>query len=202
MSMFLYDLRKGRKFGVLTILALVGFCTICVGFVAVWYQFLNPDRDSLDAGGMPKVPLEMYVPATYEAFGCFADGPSVCEQFPEYVESVSASPVAFTYTPRTDSDPGTLNADGTRTITLDDALTPEQWQAVGAAVTQGQTLQGTQVNTDDADIDGSIVIADIPSTSDPQNTTQAHIEFQFAGNADNPSSVRVVSVIYSKEGAG
>lgn len=199
--MFLYDLRKGRKLGFLAIAAFLLFCTLCLSVVAVWHHFFNPNRDLLNAGGMPTTPLEMYVPATYETFDCFATGPSECERFDEYVASVSASPVAFTYTPISDDDPGELNADGTRTITLDPTLTDEQWQALGTAVTQDQTLQGAQISPEEVTLDGPVATAHVPSGTDGK-TTPVRIEFQIAGSTEDPSNVRVVSVVYDDQESG
>lgn len=200
--MFLYDLRRGRKWGLLAIAAFIVFCTVCISVVAAWHHFLNPNRDMLNAGGMPATPLELYVPATYETFGCLAAGPSDCDRFDDYVSSVSASPVAFTYSPLREDDPGNPNADGTHTITLDSTLTPEQWQALGTAVTQNQTLQGTQINPEEVALDGSVATVEVPSSAADGEPSTARIEFEFTGSAEDPSTVRVIGVTYDEQEAG
>lgn len=201
MSMLLYDIKKGRKFTITYITAIFAVCVLLLGFLAFWYYKLNPTRDQIGADGLPKVALAHYVPATYETFNCLAEGADECGDFGTYVESLSSSPVAFTYTPSDESDPGTVNADGTRTLTLDSGLSPSEWTAVGKAVTQDSSLNGAQINPDDVSIDGSVATASV-AKKNGEGASTAHITFQFSGSTDNPSSVRVTGVTYGEGETG
>lgn len=201
MSMLLYDIKKGRKFTITYLTAIFAVCVLILGFLAFWYYKLNPTRDQMGTDGLPKVALTHYVPATYETFDCLAEGPAECGDFETYVESLSSSPVAFTYTPNDKTDPGTGNGDGTRTLTLDSGLSANEWTAVGKAVTQDSSLNGAQINPDDVSIDGSVATTSVARRSGGGAAT-AHITFQFSGSADNPSSVRVTGVTYGEGGAG
>lgn len=195
MSMLLYDIRRGKKFTISMIVALLLFFTLALGFLAFWNHYLNPTRDAMGDDGLPKTPLVNYVPATYETFACLADGPTDCGRFEQYVESVSASPVAFTYDPFTENDPGKVNADGTRTIKLDSTVSPDDWQSVGVAVTQGRTLDGAQIDVSTVSVEGSVATAQVPKTTGSASAS-ATISFEFSGDKDDPSSVRVTGVTY------
>lgn len=195
MSMLLYDIRRGKKFTIFMIVALLVFFSLAVGFLAFWNHYLNPNSDAMGDDGLPKTPLVNYVPATYETFDCLAEGPSDCERFDQYVESVSASPVAFTYDPFTESDPGKANADGTRTITLDSTVSPAEWQSVGTAVTQGRSLDGAQIDVGSVSVDGSVATAQVPKSTG-STSASATLSFEYSGDVDNPSSVRVTGVTY------
>lgn len=197
MSMILYDIRRGKKFAIYYAVAIFAACALILGFVAFWHYKINPARSEIASNGLPKVALTYYVPATYEAFDCLAAGPSDCANFTQYKKDFSDASVAFTYTAISDSSPGTVNDDGTRTVTLDPSLSDSEWMALGAAVTQDRTLAGADVNPDDVSIDGSVASA-VVGKRDGSNPETARITFQYEGPTDNPESVRVTGVAYTK----
>lgn len=201
MSMLLYDIKKGKKFTYIMLSALMAFFTLALGSVAVIHHFFNPNRDDFGANGLPKVPLASYVPATYETFDCFSSGPSECDKFDTFVSSMAASPTDFTYDPLAESDPGTLNRDGTRTVSLSSGLSEEDWQALGVAVTQDQTLNGAQINVNSVSVADSVATVAIPKGAGDDNASvTANITFEFSGAEDNPSSVQVTGVTYGPPG--
>lgn len=201
MSMLLYDIKKGRKYAIIYIASIFGIAVLILAIIAVWYYKLNPNRDQLGTDGRPKVALSHYVPATYETFGCLGEGPGKCDDFESYVESLTRSPVAFTYTPISEADPGTGNANGTRTITLDSSLSQGDWTAVGKAVTQNNSLAGAQISPDAVSIDGSVVTASVAHKNGDAGSVTAQLTFQFSGSSDDPSDVRVTGVTYGQKAA-
>lgn len=199
-SLFFYDLKKGKKLAKMYVIALLALFALLLGSLAVWHHFFNPKQDLIGADGMPKTPLELYVPSTYETFDCLADGPNGCQDWSENVDRISSSPVEFTFQPAGDAGadvPGQPNPDGTQTVRLDDSLSDAQWVALGESVTRDGQVDPGQFTRENITVTGSSAQAELADSSAgaPDVVT---IGFDFSGGADDPTDVRVTSVLYEE----
>lgn len=195
-SMFLADLRLGRKYGFIFGGVVIGICALLLAVLGAWFYFFNEDRDLVRSDGTAIAPLEAYVPAAYETFYCFHLGPDECSDFAAFAEFVSDSPVEFTYQPFGESGPGSSNGDGTYTVSLDSSLSDQEWQEIGRSVTLDGTAQGENLTLDDVRLDGSSAAAAVPRAGG--DDVQLSMEFEHSGDPEDPSDVRVLSVKYGE----
>lgn len=196
MSMFLADLRIGRKYGIIFGSVIMAACALVLAVIGVWFYFFNEDRDLVRSDGTTIVPLEIYVPATYETFQCFHIGPDQCEQFDNYAEFVSETPVEFTYPPFNEDGPGKSNGDGTNTVTLDASLSDEEWQEIGRGVTLDGTAQGESLTPEEVALNGSVAEAAVPLSDG--DSARLSMEFEHSGGPEDPSNVQVLAVRYEE----
>lgn len=185
-----FDVRRGLRPALsFTAIACTAFFIIIALIVGVFWLVTGqakPPTSPLDTS----IPITAVGPSVVQVFDCVRAGDE-CPYFEKSKEFLiaGAPSTGLVYTPLKDDDPGTLDADGNRVIRLSTATTPQEWAAVGRAVTlNGKASEKTVTEKTVTQVNAQTVTYPVPGTNKTGTIVLSLSQ----------SSIVVVSVTYAE----